>query len=90
MRISACKADITTLEVDAIVNAANSSLLGGAISTGVYGYPVEPATALTIDTVINVGQRFDTIESVVFCCFSDRHLDIDRSLLEHSGIAAIT
>jgi O-acetyl-ADP-ribose deacetylase (regulator of RNase III) len=29
MRISAVKADITTLDVDAVVNAANSSLLGG-------------------------------------------------------------
>ncbi|WP_018607832.1 O-acetyl-ADP-ribose deacetylase [Uliginosibacterium gangwonense] len=29
MRLSACQADITTLAIDAIVNAANTSLLGG-------------------------------------------------------------
>jgi len=28
-KVSLCRGDVTTLEIDAVVNAANSSLLGG-------------------------------------------------------------
>lgn len=165
-RIRAMRADITTLEVDAIVNAANSSLLGGggvdgaihraagpellaetrtlggcppgeaklsrgyrlparhvihtvgpvwqggeqgeaeilarcyrscfaiaaregfatlafpAISTGIYGYPAEPAAQIAVrETRATLGANAG-LDCVTFALFSDDQLAIYRRLLD--------
>ena len=164
MRLRALQGNITTLALDAIVNAANSSLLGGGgvdgaihraagpdlvaecrllhgcktgdakltrgyrlpakyvihtvgpvwrggnegepeslascyrrslevaaqhgiaglafpcISTGIFGYPPELAARTAITTVRETLASLDTIEEVVFCCFSAGDLAIYRDL----------
>jgi O-acetyl-ADP-ribose deacetylase (regulator of RNase III) len=165
-RIQAVHADITTLDVDAIVNAANRSLLGGGgvdgaihraagpelleecrklggcetgqakatggyglaarfvihtvgpvwrgggndeaallaacyrnsllaaaalaarsiafpgISTGVYGFPVERAARIAVDTVRAMLPDSAPVTAVTFCCFSEADLSLYKELLE--------
>jgi O-acetyl-ADP-ribose deacetylase (regulator of RNase III) len=47
------------------------------ISTGVYGYPVELAAAIAVETVAAVAG----VDDVIFCCFSSADLGIYHALL---------
>lgn len=69
-----------SLEVAA--GAGLRSLAFPAISTGVYGYPAEPAARIAVDTVGAVAAGLQELERVIFCCYSEADLAIYRRLLE--------
>ena len=56
------------------------------ISTGVYGYPVELATRVAVETVNSSLPQLGSIREVVFCCFSASDLAIYQQLA--NGISA--
>ena len=51
-----------------------------AISTGVYGYPIEEAAAIAFRTVISHLERARYPERVVFCCYSEADTNVYERL----------
>jgi len=58
-----------------------SSIAFPGISTGIYGYPIEPAARIATSTVCSEIARHPSIEDVIFCCFSERDLQVYQGLL---------
>jgi len=58
------------------------SLAFPAISTGVYGYPIELAAPIAVTTVRDTVPRFSTIREVIFCCHSTADLAIYQGILD--------
>jgi O-acetyl-ADP-ribose deacetylase (regulator of RNase III) len=60
-----------------------ASLAFPGISTGIYGYPVEQAARVAVETVRESLRQFPAVREVIFCCFSAGDLEIyERLLLE--------
>jgi len=53
-----------------------------AISTGVYGYPLEPAARIAVRTVRDATVRLTGFDEVVFCCYSEGDLAVYERVLE--------
>lgn len=77
-----CYRNSIQLAVDNDIN----SIAFPAISTGVYGYPIEQATEIAISSVIDsvkqAAQSGSVIKEVVFCCFSAGDAAIYQQKLE--------
>lgn len=54
-----------------------------AISTGIFGYPIEPAARVAVGTVAAFLSRQAQPERVVFCCFDEAIATIYRAALKH-------
>jgi len=52
------------------------------ISTGVYGYPIERAAQVAVETVQNIVRTPSLLEEVIFCCFSQDDLKIYTNILQ--------
>jgi O-acetyl-ADP-ribose deacetylase (regulator of RNase III) len=76
--LSSCYRRALTVAAD-----AGAATIGfPAISTGVYGFPVERAAAIAVDTIIAHGGAFTQI---VLCCFSPRSAAAHRDALARSA-----
>ena len=51
-----------------------SSLAFPSISTGIFGYPIELAALVAINTVRESTAKGSSIQEVIFCCFSSEDL----------------
>ena len=57
------------------------SLAFPSISTGIYGYPLELAAQIAVNTVAAALQELTGFDEVIFCCFSARDLQVYQRLL---------
>jgi O-acetyl-ADP-ribose deacetylase len=68
-----------SLEVAAGIEAER--LAFPSISTGVYGYPIEPAARIAVATVRAEVARYPALREVIFCCFSAADLAVYEAVL---------
>lgn len=62
-------------------DAGAVSIAFPAISTGIYGYPRDPAAHVAVTSVTAWAGEHAAPERVIFCCFSDGDAEIYRALL---------
>ena len=55
-----------------------ASIAFPAISTGIFGYPLQAATGVAVDAVRDATSEYSTLRRVIFACFSQDALDAYR------------
>jgi O-acetyl-ADP-ribose deacetylase len=75
--LAACYRNSLALAADRKV----ASLAFPSVSTGIYGYPIESAAQIAVQTVRDSLRHETTLEEVIFCCFSAEDLAVYESVL---------
>ena len=52
-----------------------------AISTGIFGYPIDQAAKIAIETVRTMTNEFPDFKEIIFCCFSPADLAAYQDIL---------
>jgi len=58
-----------------------------AISTGIYGFPKQPAASIAVASVRAVCRQSGGLETVVFCCFSNDDLLLYNAAINEGDTA---
>jgi O-acetyl-ADP-ribose deacetylase (regulator of RNase III) len=59
-----------------------ASIAFPAISTGIFGFPLECATRIAVQTVREESKRESSLRQVIFACFDERTAGVYRAALE--------
>jgi O-acetyl-ADP-ribose deacetylase (regulator of RNase III) len=63
------------------VERSLTSIAFPSISTGAYGYPIQKAAKVAINTVTAFVQQPCSLQRVIFCCYSDEDRKVYEELL---------
>ncbi len=58
-----------------------------AISTGIYGFPLERATRIAVKTVQSFLENNDVIEKIIFVCFDEKAYRVYESILKEANLS---
>jgi len=58
-----------------------TSIAFPSISTGIYGYPIERAATIAVNTVNNYLKQGSSLKEIIFCCFSEEDYQVYKKAL---------